>query len=185
MKNKNVEWGTRLRKQNEIYSTTIHVFVKYLFCYVLWDSVPGGASGKEPACQCRRQKDAGLINGSGRSPGEANGNPLQCSCLENPMDMGASWGSVHRVIKSGTQLKWICTQHWWSHKESQRRGSWKYSLLYSQVLDRRDMTCHARPCGKTLQDQWAEDRIGVPQGKTKLCRGNSAGLASLNDFSEL
>ena len=45
-------------------------------------------------------RDAGSIPGSGRSPGEENGNPLQCSCLENPMDRGAWWAAVygtHRV----------------------------------------------------------------------------------------
>ena len=45
---------------------------------------PGGTSGKEPSCQCRRHRDTGSIPGSGRSPGEGNGNPLQYSCLENP-----------------------------------------------------------------------------------------------------
>ena len=39
--------------------------------------------------------DAGLLSGSGRSPGEGNGNPLQYSCLENPMDRGAWWAIVH------------------------------------------------------------------------------------------
>ena len=47
-------------------------------------------------------RDAGLIPGSGRSPG--NGNPLQCSCLENPMDRGAWRATVHGVTKSWTQL---------------------------------------------------------------------------------
>ena len=42
-----------------------------------------------------------LIPGLGRSPGEGNGNPLQCSCLENPMDRGAWWATVHGVISSG------------------------------------------------------------------------------------
>ena len=44
--------------------------------------------------------DVGLIPGSGRSPGEGNGNPLQYSCLENPMDRGAWWAAVHGVTKS-------------------------------------------------------------------------------------
>ena len=48
--------------------------------------LPGGASGKEPACQNRRHKKFG----SGRSPGEGNGNPLQYSCLENSMDRSLS-----------------------------------------------------------------------------------------------
>ena len=47
----------------------------------------------------------GSIPGSGRSPGEGTGNPLQYSCLENPMDRGAWWSAVHRVTKSWTQLK--------------------------------------------------------------------------------
>ena len=48
--------------------------------------------------------DLGLIPGSRRSPGEGNGNPLHYSCLENPMDRGAWWASVHRVSKSRTRL---------------------------------------------------------------------------------
>ena len=46
--------------------------------------------------------DLGLIPGSGRSPGEGNGNPLQYSCLENPMDGGAWWATVHGVAESDT-----------------------------------------------------------------------------------
>ena len=48
--------------------------------------------------------DLGSIPGSGRSPGEGNGNPLQYSCLENPMDGGAWWATVHGVTKSWTRL---------------------------------------------------------------------------------
>ena len=55
---------------------------------------PGGAGDKESTYQCRRHRDVGSIPGSGRSPGEGNGNPLQCSCLENPMDRGAWWATV-------------------------------------------------------------------------------------------
>ena len=50
--------------------------------------------------------DTGSIPESGRSPGEGNGNPLQYSCLENPMDRGAWWATVHGVVKSQTRLKW-------------------------------------------------------------------------------
>ena len=63
---------------------------------------PGGSSGKEPACQCRRHKRSGLDPWIGRSPGGGNGNPLQYSCLENPMDRGAWWAIVHRISKSWT-----------------------------------------------------------------------------------
>ena len=48
--------------------------------------------------------DLGSIPGSGRSPGEGNGNPLQYSCLENPVDGGAWWATVHGVTKSWTWL---------------------------------------------------------------------------------
>ena len=63
---------------------------------------PGGSDGKESVCNAG---DLGLIPGSGRSPGEGDGNPLHCSCLENSMDKGAWWAIVHRVIKSPTRLK--------------------------------------------------------------------------------
>ena len=52
--------------------------------------------GKESACIAG---DLGLIPGLGRSPGEGNGNPLQYSCLENPMDRGAWWATVHGVAR--------------------------------------------------------------------------------------
>ena len=62
---------------------------------------PGGSEVKAPACNTG---DLGSISGSGRFPGEGNGNPLQYSCLENPMDRGAWWATVHGVAKNRTQL---------------------------------------------------------------------------------
>ena len=50
-------------------------------------------------------KEAGSIPGLGRSPGVGNGNPLQYSCLEHPMDRGVWWAIIHRVTKSQTQLQ--------------------------------------------------------------------------------
>ena len=49
-------------------------------------------------------RDTGLIPGSGRSPGEGNGYPLQYSCLENSTDRGAWWATVHETAKGQTQL---------------------------------------------------------------------------------
>ena len=60
-------------------------------------------------------RDAGSIPGSGRSPGGGRGNPLQCSCLENPMDRGALWSTIHSVTKSWTQLKWL-SMHTQGHR---------------------------------------------------------------------
>ena len=56
--------------------------------------------------------DPGSIPGLGRSPGEGNGNPLQYSCLENPMDRGAWWATVHGVAKSQTRLKCPLMDKW-------------------------------------------------------------------------
>ena len=53
---------------------------------------PGGSEGKESTCNAG---DPGLIPGSGRSPGEGNGNSLQYSCLENPMNRGAWRATIH------------------------------------------------------------------------------------------
>ena len=66
---------------------------------------PGGASGKESACQCGDLRDTGSIPGSGRSPGGGHHNLLQYSFLENFMDRGAWKAMLHRVAKSGAQLK--------------------------------------------------------------------------------
>ena len=54
-------------------------------------------------------RNMGSIPGLGRSPGGGHGNPLQYSCLENPMDRGAWRATVHRVTKSQTRLKWLST----------------------------------------------------------------------------
>ena len=54
--------------------------------------------------------DEGSISGLGRAPGDGNGNPLQYSCLGNPMDRGAWRATVHRVAKSWTPLKWLSMQ---------------------------------------------------------------------------
>ena len=63
----------------------------------------GGTEAKESACQNRRL-EMGLIPQLGGSPEEGNGNPVQYSYLENPMDRGAWWATVHGVAKSQTQL---------------------------------------------------------------------------------
>ena len=57
---------------------------------------------KNPPANAGDMRDAGLIPGLGRSPGGEHGNPLQYSCLENPIDRGAWWAIVHRVAKSQT-----------------------------------------------------------------------------------
>ena len=90
-----------------------------LNCFLLWDlsliylvwftlrglplevGFPGSSDGKESACNAG---DPGLISGSEMSPGEENGCLLQYSCLENPVDWGAWWATVHGVTKNRTWL---------------------------------------------------------------------------------
>ena len=66
----------------------------------VWD-FPGGSDSKVPVYNVG---NPGSIPGLGRSPGGGNGNPLQCSCLENSMDRGAWRATVHRVTRSQTRL---------------------------------------------------------------------------------
>ena len=61
---------------------------------------PGGTVGKNPPA---KRGDVDFIPGWGRSPGEGNGNPLPYSCLENSMDIGVSWATIHGVTKSQTE----------------------------------------------------------------------------------
>ena len=84
---------------------------------------PGGSDGKASACNAG---DRGLIPGSGRSPGEGNVNPLQYSCLENSMDRGAWWATVHGVAKSPT---WVTSLSFFSFLSFLRQGAWVQSLV--------------------------------------------------------
>ena len=67
---------------------------------------PGGSDGKESACN---EGDLGSIPGSGSSPGERNRNPLQHSCLENSMDRGAWWATVHGSHKESDMTEQVST----------------------------------------------------------------------------
>ena len=77
--------------------------------YYYYYGLPWWLIGKESTCYAGATGDMGSIPGRGRSPGggswQGHGNPLQYSCLENPMDRGAWKAAVHRVTKSRTWLK--------------------------------------------------------------------------------
>ena len=60
---------------------------------------------RNPSASAGDMRHVGSIPGSGRPPGGGHDNPLQCSCLENPVDRGAWWATLHRVTKSCTLLK--------------------------------------------------------------------------------
>ena len=72
---------------------------------------PGGSVVKNLPANVGDAGNTGSILGLGRSPGEGNGNPLQYSCLENPMDGGAWWATVHRVAKNRTRLRDFSSAH--------------------------------------------------------------------------
>ena len=66
-----------------------------MYVFNVYTGFPRGSEVKASACNAG---DLGSIPGLGRSPGEGNGNPLQYSCLENPIDGGTWWATVHRVV---------------------------------------------------------------------------------------
>ena len=72
-------------------------------CYIIYICFPGGSDGEESTCNLG---DPGSIPGLGRSPGGEHGNPLQYSCLENPMDRGAWWATVHGIAELDTS-EWL------------------------------------------------------------------------------
>ena len=80
-------------------------FGSFLFlCYVIFFNYSSGSAVKNLPSVQETQRDLGSFPGSGRSPGGGHGNPLEYSCLENPMNRRAWWATVREVIKSRTQL---------------------------------------------------------------------------------
>ena len=78
---------------------------------IQWGSSQVGLVVKNLPANAEVVRDSGSIPGSGRSPEGGHGNPLQCSCLENPMDRGAWWAAVREVAKTRTRLKRLSTQY--------------------------------------------------------------------------
>ena len=118
---------------------------------------PDGAGVKNSPASAGDKRDLGLIPGSGRSPGEGHGTPLQHSCLGNPMDRGAWWATVHGVEKGQTRLKHVCTHSQMNllikQKQTHRLrelsyGCWgegwgdgmdRYTLLYLNWITNKDL----------------------------------------------
>ena len=85
---------------------------------------PGGASGKEPACQCRRLNRYRFNPWVGMIPWRrGHGNPLYYSCLENPMDREAWRATVHSVAKSRIRVKQLMHTHMYSKCLSRNSGN--------------------------------------------------------------
>ena len=85
-----------------VQSIDVHAHTHILIIYIYITCIscfPGGSEGKESTYNAG---GSGLIPQLGRSPREGNGNPLQYSCLENPMDRGAWWATIHGITKGQT-----------------------------------------------------------------------------------
>ena len=83
------------------FTDKLDVETKYKYYQNEFMGFPGGSDVQVSACNAG---DLGSIPRLGRSPGEGNGNTLQYSCLENPMDRGAWWATVHGVAKSQSDM---------------------------------------------------------------------------------
>ena len=90
----------------------------------------GRNSGQDSACNAGGTGGSSLIPGLERSPGEGNGNPLQYSCLENPVDRGACWATVHGVAKSQTQF---------SSRARAQAASWWDKMQEKHVREQRGL----------------------------------------------
>ena len=107
---------------------------------------------KNPPANAGDLRDVSSIPGSGRSPGEGNGNPLQDSCLENPMDRGAWQATVHRVAKSRVQLKWVSThtQRLKGHSQPHSGSKWlNQDLSTTETANGLDILCGS--CSKWVK----------------------------------
>ena len=90
---------------------------------------PGGSEVKDPPANAG---DAGVIPALGRSPGGGNGNPFQYSCLENSMNRGAWWATVHRLAES-VMTEWVCVcMHVCAHTHTMGRVGHCYSTVHVQ-----------------------------------------------------
>ena len=110
----------------------------------------GGSDGKASAYNVG---DLGLIPGLGRSPGEGNGNPLQYSCLENPMDRGDWKATIHGVAKSWTWLKWLSTFTHHTHRKVPN------SIILRELVKDREVWCavvHLVAKSQTRLSDWTE-----------------------------
>ena len=104
----------------------------YAFLYHSFTGLWGFPGGSEVKASASSVGDLGSFPGSGRSPEEGNGNPLQYSCLENPMDGEAWQATVHRVAKSWTRLSDFTSLHF---KETKDLYIENYKTLMKEIND--------------------------------------------------
>ena len=112
----------RLKKQSPLVYPANSISKTFRICFldVQWGDVRWEVGlprvalvAKSPPANAGDLRNPGLIPGLGRAPGGEHGNPLQYSCLENPIDRRAWWAMVHRIAQSQTGLKWLSTHTRW------------------------------------------------------------------------
>ena len=121
----------------------------HLFDIISWSTSgsPPSLVGKEPACNAG---DLGSLPGTGRSPGEGNSNPLQYSCLENPMDRGAWCTIVHGVTRVG---------HEWSTEQACMVSSWLLKLQFQFNVPKSPASRHCDLCLRVRKPVLRENQI--------------------------
>ena len=132
--------GLRVHLRWLSWTSALHqIFTDHMLwirSYTRWWDFPGGTVGKNLPTSAGDTRDLRLIPVLGTCP-VGNGNPLQYSCLENPMDRGAWWATVHGVAESGTQLsdwaQYNASTGWWGYSSEQKRLSLPDWHLYSDI----------------------------------------------------
>ena len=120
-----------LRQVTEVFWAIVR-HLNVIMLLLIWQllrvgtTFPGGSVIKTPA----NTGDAGFIPGSGSSPGEGNGNPIQYSYLENPMDREAWWATVHRVTESDVIEHACKSRHWLHAKHNSKRFTYRNCPIF-------------------------------------------------------
>ena len=123
----------------------MHINFHKRFTYSDNKGFPGGISGKESACNAGDERDAWSIPGLGRFPGGQNGNLLQYTCLENPVDRGAWWATMlglYKITESGMLRAYFTRLHGVSGVESDCLASGNSTFLSMPLA----------PCGLRFMD---------------------------------
>ena len=147
---------TALGKESISFTQYKFDYLIVIFCHMLiiglsniWISFPGESMVKNPPAN---SGEAGSIPGSGRPPGEGNGNPLQYSCLKNSMDRGVWWAIVHGCKRTGHNLKTKQQKQYLSHVLFLYIHSfiWQMFMVFLGLpggSDDKESTCDARDPG--------------------------------------